>query len=212
MHNSIQCGFDQIPIHFYCNREPPATLFDDVLLICNYEDNVDCGERPIIDGTTTTGTTNSETTYTITTTGTTTANTDTTTIAATTTSAGQHTQRFPEKVMGFYIILADDTWEGFEGNSTWEPELYDYMAEAANVLFFSFINPETMVVPNAYKKLMATKGSGAPGTIPADTSKQNPIPNANIASLNLFFSCTLFNWRHWLQPADQPVALVGIQI
>ena len=73
--------------------------------------------------------------------------------------------------MGFYVILADDTWEGFEGNSTWEPEMYEYMAEAANVLFFSFINPETMIVPNAYKKLMASKGSGAPGTIPADTSK-----------------------------------------
>ena len=218
MHIWVQCGFDQIPIHNYCNKEPPATLFDDVLLICNYEDNVNCGDRPIVDGTTTSGTTLT-TSYTITTTGSTavttetaTTNTGTTTAEATTTSSGQHIQRFPEKVMGFYVILADDTWEGFEGNSTWEPELYDYMAEAANVLFFSFINPETMVVPNAYKKMMATKGSGAPGTIPADTRKQNPIPNANIASLNLFFSCTLFNWRHWLQPADQPVALVGIQI
>ena len=93
--------------------------------------------------------------------------------------------------MGFYIILADDTWEGFEGNSTWEPEMYDYMAEAANVLFFSFINPETMIVPNAYKKLMATKGSGAPGTIPADTSKLNTIPNVRdfIVTIFMFQLC-----------------------
>ena len=225
--HTVQCGFDQIPIHLYCNKEPPATLFDDVLLICNYEDNVDCGDRPIIDGTTTTtGTTTYTTSYThtttsgttITTTGTTTINTGTTTAAATTTSAGQHIQRFPEKVMGFYIILADDTWEGFEGNSTWEPEMYEYMAEAANVLFFSFINPETMIVPNAYKKLMATKGSGASGTIPADTGKQIVVPNLNKLSLfdsiytYLFFSCTLFNWRYWLQPADQPMALVGVQV
>ena len=163
-----ECGFDQIPYHYYCNREPPATLFDDVLLICNYEDNVDCGDRPIIDRTTTTSGTTTHTTTsshgTTITTGTTATNT------GTTTSPTQH-QRFPEKVMGFYVILADDTWEGFEGNSTWEPEMYEYMAEAANVLFFSFINPETMRVPNAYKKLMASKGSGAPGTIPADTSK-----------------------------------------
>ena len=189
---SIQCGFDQIPIHRYCNTEPPATLFDDVLLICNYEDNVDCGDRPIVDGTTTTvtGTTTYTTSYTHTTTsGTTTTTTERTTSntgTTTTTSAGQHIQRFPEKVMGFYIILADDTWEGFEGNSTWEPEMYDYMAEAANVLFFSFINPETMIVPNAYKKLMATKGSGAPGTIPADTSKPNTITNERVFIFTIF--------------------------
>ena len=74
--------------------------------------------------------------------------------------------------MGFYIILADDTEEGFETNNcTWEPELYDYQLEAGNVLFFTFINPETMAVPCAFEKLMATKGSGAKGSIPDDTSE-----------------------------------------
>ena len=74
--------------------------------------------------------------------------------------------------MGFYIILADDTEEGFETNNcTWEPELYDYQLEAGNVLFFTFINPATMIVPCAFEKLMATKGSGAKGSIPDDTSE-----------------------------------------
>ena len=74
--------------------------------------------------------------------------------------------------MGFYVLLADDTEEGFGTNACdWEPELYDYQLEAGNVLFFTFINPETMEVPCAFEKLMATKGSGAKGAIPDDTSE-----------------------------------------
>ena len=182
MHVLVQCALGYPPVHMHCNEEPPLVLlFDDVLLVCNYEDQVDCGDRPIIDGPTGTTTTTSATTITttgstITTTVTTTSDTTigtTTEIATTTTSAGQHIQRFPEKVMGFYILLADDTGVGFEADSDWEPQLYDYLVEAGNVLFFSFINPDTMIVPNAYKKLMDTKGSGGSGTIPADTSKRN---------------------------------------
>ena len=74
--------------------------------------------------------------------------------------------------MGFYVLLADDTEEGFGTNACdWEPELYDYQLEAGNVLFFTFINPETMEVPCAFEKLMANKGSGAKGAIPDDTSE-----------------------------------------
>ena len=74
--------------------------------------------------------------------------------------------------MGFYLPLADDTEEGFgTNNCDWEPELYDYQVEAGNVLFFTFINPETMKVPCAFEKLMATKGSGAKGAIPDDASE-----------------------------------------
>ena len=98
--------------------------------------------------------------------------TNPTTVTTTTLSGGQHIQRYPEKVMGFYLPLADDTEEGFETNNCgWEPELYDYQVEAGNVLFFTFINPETMEVPCAFEKLMATKGSGAKGAIPDDTSE-----------------------------------------
>ncbi len=55
--------------------------------------------------------------------------------------------RFPDKVMGIYLTLADDTEEGFETDAEWEPALYEYQQEAANVLFFCFINPATMEVP-----------------------------------------------------------------
>ena len=35
----------------------------------------------------------------------------------------------------------------------WEPKLYPYQQQGANVLFFTFINPETMAVPESFKKL-----------------------------------------------------------
>merc|ERR1712038_452881 len=180
-----QCVHDRPPFHEYC---PTGTLFDDILLICNYESVVDCGDRPIIDGptqgptdpttttmdTTTTTTVAGDTTTTdagdttttsmgTTTTATTTIGTTTTAGTTTTNSGGQHIQRYPEKVMGFYILLADDYEEGFDTDAEWEPELYDYQKEAANVLFFTFINPETMVVPRAFEKLALS------GTIPDDT-------------------------------------------
>ena len=115
--------------------------------------------------------------------------------------------------MGMYIILADDTEEGYETDSDWEPELYDYQVQAGNVLFFTFVNPETMIVPNAYAKLMATKGSGAKGSIPDDTSEffliilMNPF-HLYCASHS---SCALCNWRLCIQHWGQPMALVDLQ-
>ena len=38
-------------------------------------------------------------------------------------------------------------------NYDWEPKLHPYQQYGANVLFFTFINPATMEVPVAFKKL-----------------------------------------------------------
>ena len=38
-------------------------------------------------------------------------------------------------------------------NLDWEPKLHPYQQYGANVLFFTFINPATMDVPVAFKKL-----------------------------------------------------------
>ena len=38
-------------------------------------------------------------------------------------------------------------------NYDWEPRLHPYQQIGANVLFFTFINPATMEVPVAFKKL-----------------------------------------------------------
>ena len=38
-------------------------------------------------------------------------------------------------------------------NDGWEPSLYPYQQQGANVLFFTFINPETMDIPISFGKL-----------------------------------------------------------
>merc|ERR1712183_283261 len=76
---------------------------------------------------------------------------------------------WPSKIMGLYVLLADDTETGFETKSDWEPKLFPWQQESSNVLFFTFIHPESMEVPRAYRKLAATRGTGAPGSVPANT-------------------------------------------
>jgi hypothetical protein len=76
---------------------------------------------------------------------------------------------WPKKVMGLYILLADDDHEGFENNAIWQPRLYEWQQKAANVLFFTFIHPVTMDVPPAFEDLAKTRGTGVDGAIPSDT-------------------------------------------
>ena len=74
------------------------------------------------------------------------------------------------QIVGLYILLADDTETGFESLSTsWEPELFPWQQEAANVLFFTFIHPDMMAILPSYVKLAASRGSGLPGAVPKDT-------------------------------------------
>lgn len=66
--------------------------------------------------------------------------------------------------------MADDDEDGFENDSdSWEPELFPWQQEAANVLFFTFIHPETMDIPPAFEKLSATRGTKKAGAVPHDT-------------------------------------------
>jgi len=76
---------------------------------------------------------------------------------------------WPEKVMGLYILLADDDHEGYESNAKWEPRLYEWQQKGANVLFFTFIHPVTMDVPPSFENLAKTRGTGVEGAIPSDT-------------------------------------------
>ena len=59
----------------------------------------------------------------------------------------------PQGVMGFYCLLADDPVAGYNSLSNWQPSLYDYQMQGSNVLWFTFINPQTMEVPPAYQNL-----------------------------------------------------------
>jgi len=76
---------------------------------------------------------------------------------------------WPNKILGLYVLLADDTEAGFESDAQWDPQLFKWQQDASNVLFFTFIHPDTMEVPASYQKLAATRGSEAPGSVPADT-------------------------------------------
>ena len=76
---------------------------------------------------------------------------------------------WPSKVLGLYILLADDSEELYESDAEWDPRLFTWQQEASNVLFFTFIHPDTMEVPPSYQKLAATRGTDLPGAVPADT-------------------------------------------
>ena len=76
---------------------------------------------------------------------------------------------WPNKVLGLYLLLADDYHEGFDSNAVWSPKLYDYQQKGANVLFLTFINPGTMAIPPAFQNLAATRGTQTEGAVPKDT-------------------------------------------
>ena len=57
----------------------------------------------------------------------------------------------------------------YHTDDDWNPKLYEYQQKGANVLFFTFINPEIMKLPLSFQKLAATRGNGEEGSVPADT-------------------------------------------
>jgi len=163
-----ECASD-VPYQICCGE---GTLWDEDSEVCDYGDSVDCGDRPRPDGTTkpTTSTSTEKTTSTSTDKSTmTTSGTVPTTTSSSLTSSSYGSSGMPDKVIGMYILLADDFEEGFETDSDWEPKLYPYQQEGANVLFFTFINPESMTIPKSFKKLAASRGTGEEGSVPADT-------------------------------------------
>ncbi len=75
----------------------------------------------------------------------------------------------PEKSMAVYLALTADSMENYTTSKDWQPLLYPYQQTSANVLMFTFVNPETMEVPKAFENLAATKGTGEAGSVPKDT-------------------------------------------
>jgi len=69
----------------------------------------------------------------------------------------------PVPAQGFYCLLADDSVTGYTSSDNWQPALYDYQTTGANVLWFTFINPQNMTVPPAFANLAKCRGqSGCP--------------------------------------------------
>jgi len=184
--DNCQCYYNcanHVAYHDCCAE---GTLWDDVYHDCDYEDHVDCGDRPLPGSTrpstvSPTSTSTSSSSTTMSTSAETTATTESTVTTDITSSPSPTTTTshvgptgphpgMPNKVLGMYILLADDTEDGYHSdNNDWEPMLYPYQQDGANVLFFTFINPATMEVPVAFRKLAATRGHMTKGAVPADT-------------------------------------------
>ena len=152
------------PFHQACGA---GTFFDDVHLVCDREENVECGDRPKPGTTTSTPTT--PTTPPTTTTPYTGPSTTTTATTTTTRTPDPNPNHLPNKVMSLYILITDETIDGYKTPDDWQPILYDWQQTSANVLFFTFIHPQEMVVPIAMKNLAMTRGTSALGAVPKDT-------------------------------------------
>jgi hypothetical protein len=68
-----------------------------------------------------------------------------------------------------YVLLADDSEDNFHTDADWQPKLLPYQQQGANVLFFTFISPESMSVPKSFANLAATRGTNVEGAVPKDT-------------------------------------------
>merc|ERR1719186_1941637 len=123
------------------------------MLICDYPEHVNCGDRPGPGSTHRPTTDGPPTTMPPTTMPVTTVPPPTTMGPTTHHPDGPG---FPKKVLGMYILLADDYEEGWDSSINWEPKLFEYQQLGANVLFFTFINPATMVIPESFKNLAKT--------------------------------------------------------
>jgi hypothetical protein len=89
------------------------------------------------------------------------------------------------QVLGLYLLLADDNQKEFNSNAEWKPLLHEYQQKGSNVLFFTFVNPQTMLVPKAFQNLALTRGTNATGAVPDNTVIIFAIGN------NIKFVCIL---------------------
>jgi len=84
-------------------------------------------------------------------------------------SATVFNRTLPHRTMGMYLLVADDTITGYTSKDNWQPQLPEYLKSGSNVVFFAFINPETMAVPQSFSNFARTRGSSNPGAIPQNT-------------------------------------------
>eukprot|EP01087_Luapelamoeba_hula_P011963 TRINITY_DN3326_c0_g1_i2.p1 TRINITY_DN3326_c0_g1~~TRINITY_DN3326_c0_g1_i2.p1 ORF type:complete len:330 (-),score=42.53 TRINITY_DN3326_c0_g1_i2:125-1114(-) len=75
----------------------------------------------------------------------------------------------PRRMLGMYVLLADDT-TAYPSNRSWQPELPATIQAGSNTVFFTFINPTDMRVPPAFANLAHTRGTNKRGAIPASTT------------------------------------------
>ena len=50
----------------------------------------------------------------------------------------------PKGSMGFYMLIADDSYPNYTSTDNWQPALYPYQQTGANVIWLTFVNPQLM--------------------------------------------------------------------
>merc|ERR1719191_2248049 len=77
----------------------------------------------------------------------------------------------PAKMLGMYVLIADDTDKVYTSTHKWTPQLFPYQQTGSNLIYLTFLNPKLMpAVPPAMAALAQTRGSGKPGAVPAGTA------------------------------------------
>jgi len=77
----------------------------------------------------------------------------------------------PDRMLGMYVLIADDTDKVYTSTYKWTPQLYPYQQKGTNVVYLTFLNPKLMpAVPPGMAALAQSRGSGKPGAVPADTA------------------------------------------
>ena len=122
---------------------------------------------------------------------------------------------FPNKILGFYCLIADDTVSNYTSNDVWTPELYSYQMSAFNLLWLTFINPETMpLVPPAMIALSQCRDSnGCPSSkIPviysiggeaySKTTKQWPWLLNETSAINMANEVATWNTKYNVDGID----------
>lgn len=80
-------------------------------------------------------------------------------------------KRIPARMLGMYVLVADDTDKVYTSEYVWTPALFPYQATGSNTLFLTFLNPAKMpAVPPAMANLAKTRGTGAAGAVPNGTT------------------------------------------
>eukprot|EP00756_Hemistasia_phaeocysticola_P018238 Hpha_TRINITY_DN15583_c1_g1::TRINITY_DN15583_c1_g1_i1::g.103972::m.103972 len=65
----------------------------------------------------------------------------------------------PAKSVGLYCLIADDTVANRTSSSVWQPKLYPYQQTGANVLYLTFLNPDSIPdLPPAMTALVKCRG------------------------------------------------------
>lgn len=77
----------------------------------------------------------------------------------------------PAKMLGMYVLVADDTDKVYTSEYKWHPQLHPYQQTGSNVIFLTFLNPAKMpAVPPGFVALAKSRGRDSPGAVPANTT------------------------------------------